>query len=194
MRDHFKPVLRGDRLKTSAEIHNRTLSTIASVEGARPMMAGRSQGRAAPSGLGMAYNASGFDVGMWCVVELATRLDTNAQIEFVKPGGANGQGIYGITIEPIPIETIGLIAVAGGYWHVATGVCAVGDQIGPVDGAWAASASADEMVWEVLRAPITGIALVRFLGGGGTPPVYLEARTSDPVGPVVGEMWLRTDL
>ena len=129
---------------------------------------------------------------MYGACELTAGGLTQAQLEFTRPGG--GAGIYAAVLEPIAAGEIGRIALTAGPWPLATDdPVAVGETLGPVADQWKA-ARVGEPVWETVRRAIDGVALVRFLGGGGTPPVYLEVRTSDPESPLEGEMWARSDL
>lgn len=139
-----------------------------------------------------AYNGQGSNASKGSVVELRSRASTTAQIEFVQPGGAGGQGVYGILTEPIKDGGIGNVALGGGPLEaLVSGSPDVGDRLGAQDGAW--TLAADSGGDFVLVSDVSdGSAYVMFAAGGGS--VIFPVRTDDPSDPEEGEAWIRSDL
>jgi len=195
--DALKKVRPGDPLRIPAAAYNRFIDAARALQG--PAIKPGTRGSNPPAGIVPACNASGIDAPMGAAVELAPRSETEAQVEFVRPGQHGGAGVHGIACEPIPAGRIGRVAVSGGPHRVllAEGDAPTcGQKVGPAAGGWAASTSGMPKVWTVVADPADSIATVVFSVGGGaawaraTEDAHVSWYYGSPVYPATVEVVL----
>jgi len=144
----------------------------------RAMVAGRWGGKTGPpagdpraplQNVVVAYNAAGAAAPWRGVIEFAQAQATPKIASFVKPGDAGGAATYGILLQPVAAGAYGQVAITGGAYTVLVDGDAVvgGDQVGPVDGQWYASAGSNPATWAAITSEADGTARAVFLGGGG---------------------------
>jgi len=182
--DDLRKVRTGEPLRIPARTYNRFIDAARAQQEGRRLFGPGQPGAAELLGIAPACNASDEDAPMHAVVELAPRSQTQGQIEFVRPGGEGGTGLYAATAEPIPAGAIGRIALSAGPHTVlvAEGESpSCGDLLGPVAGEWTASTTGNPQVWACVGGdPGDGLAAVIFVSGTGTVMVRaLESMTSD---------------
>lgn len=220
--DAFKTVRPGDPLQFPAELYNTLVQMAVAYKGGRFPVGRTPRGVSLAPGWAFAYNASGEAAPAYALVELIERATTSRQIEFVKPGDEDGVGAYGITLEPIASEGVGIIAVAGGPHTLRVSAGVVGDYLGADDGEWAATTETGGplvMVGDIVTEGGVDYCLAVFAAGqtlytagthiaisaekviseagtraDATQALVVETRTSDPGSPATGRIWLRTDL
>jgi len=166
--DALKKVRPGDPLHIPAEAYNRFIDAARAVRGPGIRPGASSPGP--PSGVALACNASGINAPMGAAVELAPRSETQAQIEFVRPGQDGGAGVYGIACEPIPAGRIGRIAVSGGPYKLRchSDSISTGSPLGAQEGEWYASEVEGPKTWVALSdQDENGYARVVFSGDVG---------------------------
>ncbi len=175
----YKKVQQGDPFKPSASFHNDTVDVIREAKKSgvkRP----HDRNRDTRTNTVKAYNASAEDAPYRGICEISDTSNTNAQVEFVKPGASDGVGQYGVILQPIQSGSIGEIAISGGPWEVkyadsvtdsdvVAGYC-----LGPEDGSWLAVKG--DLV-NVQRNIDMGNNIVRctFAGGGTGGGLLLQA-------------------
>jgi len=165
--DALKKVKPGDPLRIPAAAYNRFIDAARALQG--PAIKPGTRGFNLPAGIVPACNASGIDAPMGAAVELAPRSETQAQVEFVRPGQDRGAGVHGIACEPISPGRMGRVAVSGGPHRVILGegdAPTCGQKVGPVAGTWTASTAGTPKVWTVVADPADSIATVVFSVGG----------------------------
>ena len=183
MPDNFKKVHSGDPMRIPAQAYNAFIDAAEAHKRNMVLPGGRGRGAGVSGTVISAYNPTATDIPWRSAVEILST-EEGAEITVGKPGDAAGTGVYAISLEPIPSEMFGAVALAGGPWKLAVAdEVTPGDQVGPVDDAWMA-ALAGTATWEVLRAEdADGVALVRFLGGGQAcdgAPVMIVASSAMP--------------
>ena len=177
MGDEMKKVRSGDRLRIPAGTYNRFIDAARVQRETGTLFRPGAGGVALSGGVALAYNSSGEDCHARAIVELRSLENTQAQIEFVASGDESGCGVYAITLDPIPADRFGRIAVSGGPWELAVGGApiAAGQQISPAGSA--------KPQWEALQHSVDGIVVVRFLGGSNASLMIraTQAMVSDDV-------------
>jgi len=151
--DTLKKVQPGDPLRIPAGAYNAFVDTARAQRQAGPGVRRGARLSEARAGWIVAYNASGEDAPWGGVVELrAAQLYEHE--EFVKPGDADGVGVYGIALAPIASGAWGRVALTGGPWRLYVyGTRGPGDLVGPLS-AWAAG---DGILWTVSRSVEAGV-------------------------------------
>ena len=173
--DTLKKVRPGDPLKIPAGAYNAFVDAALAHRQAGPGVRRGARLTEATSGCVTAYNASGFDAPWGGVVELrAAQLYEHE--EFVKPGDADGVGVYGIALAPISNGQWGRVALTGGPWRLSvSGSPEPGDTVGQTTGAWTAGSGT---TWTVTREVAPGVVEAFFSRRGvfsGTPSfAYLD--------------------
>ena len=184
-KDSLSRVQSGEPLRIPAEAWNRAMEATETVE-ALTLSKRRHRIGGASVPVMRCYNASGETAPHRGVVEISNTTNTTEFVEFVRPGNANGVGVYGILLEPVPAGMAGCVAVAGGPWELSCAEDAIpGNIVGAEADGWTAVLEGLP-AFEVLRAPVGGVVLARFLGG-----MSIEIRDDDPPQEELweGRMW-----
>ena len=171
MPDSMKKARPGDALRIPASTYNRFIDAARAAEARAIALRGK-HGESLPTGVVVAYNASGEAAPWRGVCEISDTGETSAQVEFVKPGHEDGVGVYGILLEPIGDGKMGRIALSGGPWEVAIAGAVTGDQLGPDDGEWTPTAG---NLLHVVRASVDGVTYCFFVGGAAAAALMLLA-------------------
>jgi len=173
--DTLKKVRPGDPLKVPAGAYNAFVDAALAHRQAGPGVRRGARLTEATAGCVTAYNASGEDAPWGGVVELRVP-QLYEHEEFVKPGHADGVGVYAVALAPIASGTWERVAVTGGPWRLAvSGSPEPGETVGQTAGAWTAGSGT---TWTVSRAVASGVIEAFFSRRGvfsGTPSfAYLD--------------------
>jgi len=165
--DDLKKVRPGDPLRIPAATYNRFIETARAQQEGRRLF-GRTPGSAARSAcIAPARNTSGEQAPMYAPVSIVGMEGEVAR--FAKPS----EPPYGIALEPIAADRIGLLAVTGGpYLLLISGeseAISSGDRVAPMEGQWQAE-KADGPFTALSARDGSGRAWVVF-SVGGSPPI-----------------------
>jgi len=183
--DTLKHVRQGDKFRPTANMHNLTVDAIRQTRQTVHGVPGRPIPEVPRGNIIQARNDSGGYVALGVPVSLTG--EAVAGSGYLKFGAADAEP-YGIALAPVGDGKVGRVAVAGGPWKAAvTGSVSAGDALFVSGGALVAGGGS----FIAASDDSGGYCQVAFRAGAAA---LFELRMNDPVDPVPGQAWIRTDL